>query len=125
MTNTTKMTKKMRYEALLTLDAVKEIDGMVDFINHELELLARKASSDSKAKAKTSAENEMIASLILGAINANQLYRASEIQAAVPELMPPLYTLPKITAVLGQLCEQQKMERITEKGKSYYKMLAD
>ena len=37
-----KITKRERFQSLLTLSQVQADPGMVEFINHELELLAKK-----------------------------------------------------------------------------------
>ena len=55
MTKTTftrKPTKRMQFEALLNLADVQANSSLVDFINHEIELLDKKNSADKKPTAK-------------------------------------------------------------------------
>ena len=46
-----KMTKRDYFTALLEIEEVKSNDAMVEFIEHELELLAKKNSSERKPTA--------------------------------------------------------------------------
>ena len=64
MTNNKKMTKRDYFNALLALEAVKADSALVDFINHELELLAKKNASEKKLT-PTQKENLNIQEAIL------------------------------------------------------------
>ena len=68
-----KITKRERFESLLKLSAVQADPGLVDFINHELELLAKKNSADKKPTAQQVA-NEGIKQAILDGMEDNRLY---------------------------------------------------
>ena len=55
---TKKITKRERYAQLLAISAVAANKELVDFINHEVELIDRK--NTSRSMTKTQAENEVI-----------------------------------------------------------------
>ena len=53
-----KMTKREKFELLLTIAEVQENEMLVEFINHELELLAKKNATGTLRKpTKTQLEN--------------------------------------------------------------------
>ena len=79
---TKKITKRDRFNALLAIPAVKADPDMVAFIEHELELLAKKNSADKKPTAQQTA-NEAIKSAIVEAMEADRLYTVTEIQKSV------------------------------------------
>ena len=74
MTNTKKLTKRDHFNALLAIADVAQNQTLVDFINHELELLAKKNSSEKKPTAVQIA-NEGIKADILEGMEANKLYQ--------------------------------------------------
>ena len=65
------MTKRDYFNALLNVEEVKENPAMIDFINHELELLSKKNASDRKATA-TQVENESIKAVIVEGMTENR-----------------------------------------------------
>ena len=77
----TKITKKDNYNALLAIPAVAENETLVAFINHELELLAKKAENRSAKPTVRQAQNAEIKSAIVASLEKGKLYRCSEIQA--------------------------------------------
>ena len=62
MTNT-KMTKKDYFKALLAIEEVNANSAMVNFINHEIELLEKK--NGKRKPTKTQEENEIIKELVI------------------------------------------------------------
>lgn len=77
----TKITKKDNYNALLALDEVKANPALVEFIKHELELLAKKAESRSTKPTVRQDENAKIKDDIVSKMVYGQWYRCAEIQA--------------------------------------------
>lgn len=77
----TKITKKDNYNALLALDEVKANPALVEFIEHELELLAKKAESRSTKPTVRQDENAKIKDDIVSKMVYGQWYRCAEIQA--------------------------------------------
>jgi hypothetical protein len=77
----TKTTKKDHYTALLALSEVQENPALVEFIEHELELLAKKAENRSTKPTVRQDENAKIKDDIVSKMVYGQWYRCSEIQA--------------------------------------------
>lgn len=80
-----KVTKKDNYNALLSLEQVQANPALVAFIEHELELLAKKAAAPSKPTVRQ-AENAEIKTAIVAALEKGKAYRCSEIQSLIPAL---------------------------------------
>ena len=112
-----KKTKKIFYNELLEI--VKGNVELETFINHELELLDKK--SNSKTPSKTQIENENIKDTILNVlVNCAKELTITDIQAqdtALAEL-----SNQKISALLTQLIKEQKVVRIVDKKKAYFKV---
>ncbi len=83
----TKITKKDNFNALLAIPAVAENEALVAFINHELELLAKKAENRSTKPTVRQAENAEIKAKIADALEGGKWYRCAEIKALIPELV--------------------------------------
>jgi len=119
MTNK-KMTKRDYYNALLGIEEVKKNEELVKFINHELELLAKKNSADKKPTAVQIA-NEGIKSVILETLTENEkMMTISEMQKANAELGE--MSNQRISALVRQLINDGKVERIEDKRKAYFKL---
>lgn len=109
-----KMTKKQYFGVLLEI--VKGNEDLENFINHEIELLDKKATSGTKTKNQV--ENESIKEEILNALN--EFGRA----VSVTELMNKVaYSNQKLSALLKQLVEENKVERVEEKRKVFFKAI--
>ena len=80
-----KVTKKDNFNALLALEQVQANPALVAFIEHELELLAKKASAPSKPTVRQ-AENAEIKKAIADSLKAGKWYRCAEIKALIPAL---------------------------------------
>ena len=114
---TKKITKRERFESLLKIPAVSADPGLVDFINHELELLAKKNSADKKPTAAQVA-NEGIKSAILEGMEANRLYTITEIQKSVPACTE--LSNQKVSALVRQLKDDGLIVKTEDKRKSYF-----
>lgn len=120
MTNK-KMTKRDYYNTLLALDEVKSNPTLVDFINHELELLAKKNSAEKKPTAVQVA-NEGIKEVILETLaDSGKMMTISEMQKANEELAE--LSNQRISALVRQMLADGKVERIEDKRKAYFKAL--
>ena len=116
MTNK-KITKRDRFNALLNMAEVKANPDMVAFIEHELELLAKKNSADKKPTAQQTA-NEAIKSAIVEAMEANRLYTVTEIQKSVAECAD--LSNQRVSALLRQLKDEGAVVRTEDKRKAYF-----
>lgn len=118
-----KMTKREKFELLLTIAEVQENEMLVEFINHELELLAKKNASGTLRKpTKTQIENENLIEVIFAKLQATgEAMTISEIQAN-DEMLEGL-TNQKMSALLKKLVDSQKVEKYIEKKKTYFKAI--
>ena len=123
MTNTSnrKPTKRDRFNALLNIDAVKNDADLVAFIEHEIELLAKKNAGDKKPTAKQM-ENDAVKQVILDEMTANpdKLYTVTELIKGVPELAE--YSNQRVSALLRQMIEANAVVKTVDKRKSYFSL---
>ena len=109
-----RLTKKDYFEMIKGICADRA--DIVDFCNHEIELLNRKNSTN--AKSKTQIENDNIKVEILNAL------RQFENGATISELMEIVpYSNQKLTALVKQLKDENKVVRTEIKKKAYFKVI--
>lgn len=127
-TTTTKLTKTMKYDMLLAIEEVNSNPILVEFINHEKELIAKKNTTDRKPT-KVQVANVELAKNILEVMNCGQIYTVSEI---LKNLNDSALTQSKISAVIRPMLTVTKdgtvnpngvIERFEEKGKAYFRKL--
>ena len=116
-----KLTKRDRFEALLKMTEVQANPDMVAFIEHEIELLAKKNAGDKKPTAKQM-ENDAVKQVILDEMTANpdKLYTVTDLIKGVPELAD--YSNQRVSALLHQMINANGVERIVDKRKSYFRL---
>lgn len=107
---------------LLAISEVTKNKSLVDFINHELELLEKKSTSNKMSK--TQQENQEIKKLILE--DFKQIGKAvtiSELQELSKDLQD--YSNQKLTSLVTQLYNKGNgvLTREEVKGKAYYSIL--
>lgn len=114
-----KMTKKDYFRMLKGIDKVAENGELVQFIDHEIELLERKNSADRKLSGNALA-NVALKEEIMEIVSSepDRLFTATEIQKA----MKGEYTNQRVSALLKQLKEEGKVEKIEDKRKSFFKL---
>ena len=117
-----KMTKREKFEMLAKIEEVKANPILAEFIDHELELLAKKNASGSDKPTAVQIANNGIKEEILDCMadEPNRLFTISEMQKVIPccaEL-----TNQRISALVRQLKEDGKVERIEEKRKAYFRI---
>ena len=117
MSNAKKITKREKFEMLLKIETVKENPMLVEFIEHEIELLAKKNGSDKKPTATQSANNEL-KDAILDAMETGKKYTITDIIKTVPECAE--LTNQKVSALVRQLLLANLVERVEEKKKAYF-----
>lgn len=118
MTNK-KITKRDRFTELLTLAEVKANPELVSFIEHEIELLAKKNSADKKPTAQQTA-NEAIKADILATMEEGKLYTITELMKIVPSCAD--LTNQRVSALVRQMLSVS-IERIEDKRKAYFKKI--
>lgn len=115
----TKLTKKEKFAMLKAIPAVAENPVLVEFIDHEVELLNKKNTSEKKPTANQIA-NEAIKAEILCAMEFDKLYTCTDIIKEV-EVCNGL-NVQKVSPLMNQLVEAGKLEKLTEKRKTYFKL---
>lgn len=117
MANEKKMTKRDYFNTLLTLNEVKANPALVEFVNHEIDLLAKKNSAEKKPTAVQQA-NEGIKEAIFNGMAANTLYTISELQKKIPECAE--LTNQRISALVRQMVVDGLVTRTEDKRKAYF-----
>ena len=119
---TVKVTKKDYFNALRALVVNTEVENktaLIDFIDNELALLAKKANSAKSQPSKAQAENEGIKTAIIAALNeAEKALTITEFQTAYPEFAE--YSNQKLSALFKQLVDAGAVEKTVVKKKSYF-----
>ena len=114
-----KLTKKDYFNELKGL--VSDRQDLVDFIDHEIELLSKKSSRT--APTKTQVENEKIKEKIVATlVELNKYATITDIQNANTELAD--LSNQKISALLKQLYDNKVIDKVIDKKKAYFKASA-
>lgn len=112
-----KKTKKDFFNELLEIEVVASNKEMVDFINHEIELLSRKRNSNTMTK--TQVENENIKNVIVETLQeVAKFVTISELQENNSELAE--LSNQKISALLKQLVDTEVIKKQVVKKKAYF-----
>lgn len=124
MANSTKLTKAQKFAMLKAIPSVAENSTLVEFIDHELELLAKKNSSEKKPSANQVA-NEGIKADILEGMAEGKLYTITDLIKEIPACAD--LTNQRVSALIRQLMANGSVERVEEKRKAYFRkvVLAD
>ena len=93
--------------------------AVIDFANHEIELLNKKSSSSSGKQTKTQLENESYKEIIL------ETLKTADKPITISELMRRNETIAelsnqRVSAMLSQLWKVEKIVRTYEKKKAYF-----
>ena len=117
MTNK-KVTKREKFEMLKALSEVKANPMLTEFIDHELELLAKKNASEKKPTAQQVA-NEGLKDVILEVLKSNGgLMTITDIQKSAEELAD--LSNQRISALVRQMVDAGEVIRTEDKRKAYF-----
>ena len=116
-TSNRKPTKRDRFNALLSIEAVKADAELVEFINHEIELLDKKNAAERKPTPKQ-VENAGIKTAIAAWFEADTQYLAADVVKGCPACEG--LTAQRVSALLGQLVADGVLTRTEDKRKNYY-----
>lgn len=119
-TSTPKLTKAQKFAMLRAIPAVAENAMLVEFIDHEVELLTKKNSADKKPTAQQVA-NAGIATAIIEGMEPNRLYTVTEVIKSIPACAE--LTNQRVSALLRQLVEAGKVKRTEDKRKAYFSLV--
>ena len=135
MEKTTRITKAMRFEDIkaedyqagekeVIPDFSRNIEDAVDFIDHEVNLLAKKNSGENKKQTKTQQENEGYKALILEFLatlsDTSAGVTCTEIIKGVAEFEG--FSTQKISPLVRQLMAADKVTKTEVKGKALFRL---
>lgn len=110
-----KLTKKEKFD--MVLNYIQDNDMLVEFIENEIYLLNKKASSSSKTQ--TQIANEKIKLEIIKALsNCDRPVTITELQEQDSDMKK--YSNQKISALLRQLVLDEQVKKIQDKKKTYF-----
>ena len=118
-TTNKKITKRDRFNALLSLSEVQANADLVAFIEHEIELLDKKNSGEKKPTAQQTA-NEVIKQGIIKGMQKGRLYTVTELIKEIDECAD--LTNQKVSSLLRQLISENKVVKSIDKRKSYFQI---
>ena len=113
-----RVTKREYFSRLIEIVEGVAVDNsaeIVDFLNHEIELLSKK----SNVKTKTQKENEVLVERVFDALVAvERPVTVSELQAADAEIGD--MSNQKVSALLKKLKDAGRVVRVDDKKKAYF-----
>lgn len=116
-TITKKPTKRENFTTLLNLAEVKANPKLVEFINHEIELLDKKSATEKKPT-PTQVANDALKVAILDNMEEGRMYTVTDLIKSVPECAD--LTNQKVSALMRQLVEDKQVARVEDKRKTYF-----
>lgn len=114
---TKKMTKKEMFAALMAKYDMNEEEKA--FLNHEIELLAKKAGKDRKPTANQLA-NQALKAEMLELMEDNRVYTCTELSKELQKNHTEDISVNKTSALLTQLISDGLVAKTVEKRKSYF-----
>lgn len=121
MANTKKMTKRDYFNILRSSypETASNYADVIGFIDHELELLAKKNASDKKPTAQQIA-NDAIKEAILDGMADGELYTITDLIKTIPACAD--LTNQRVNALLKQMydCAEPSIVRSVDKRKAYF-----
>lgn len=119
MSNAKKMTKREMYEMIKANHNLSADE--IAFIDHELELLAKKNSAEKKPTAVQVA-NEGIKADILNGMEIGKKYTITDLMKEIPACAE--LSNQRVSALVRQLVTDGAVERTEEKRKAYFHKVA-
>lgn len=119
----TKLTKKDYFKMVAGVIENSNVENKAElqnFISHEIELLEKKAQSRGTDNAKTRENNEIIEKIYNALAEIGRAVTITELQAEIPEFGE--YTNQKISALMKKLVDSNRVVKIVDKKKSYFKI---
>ena len=119
MEKTVKITKRMRFEEIIKIAEELGNQGLVDFAKHEIILLDKKAQSKSTGK-NAQEHNELMNKIAENLKTIGRAVTITELQKESKEMAE--YSNQKISAMLKKMLDNNTVEKIVDKKKSYFKL---
>ena len=120
MTNTTerKITKRERFAEIIEIVTELGKEDLIDFCNHEIELLDKKASKSGESKSKK--ENEELMNILYDElVGIGKAVTITEFMKASPTVAERELSNQKITSLFTKM-KGERVEKAVLKGKAYY-----
>lgn len=115
-----KMTKREWYAVLVGIvegSDYADKDGALDFINHEVELLAKKSGKTGKTKVQK--ENEVLVEQVFDElVTMGKPMTVTELQGASEFFAQ--FSNQKLSALLKKLKDAERIDKVVEGKKSYF-----
>lgn len=112
-----KITKKEMFAELKEIVERMDRADLVAFVEHEIELLNKKASN--KAQTKTQKENEVLVERLYDVLKEiGKAVTITEIQNASDEFKD--LSNQKVSALMTKLVKAERVVKVSEKNKSYF-----
>lgn len=122
MTKMTKMEKFAMVKAMLESSNVEQKDMLIEFVEHEMDLLSRKSSKGTQTK--TQKENEILLDRLEEALEEmTDWVTISQFQEFSCEDVARLSN-QKLSALLRKLIDRGSVVKTTEKKKSYFALVS-
>ena len=112
-----KLTKKEKFEMLKAIPAVQENGMLIEFINHEIELLAKKGAGGEKKMTATQKVNEGVKTTILESMEPGKLYSITDMIKQFDCCMD--MSNQRVNALVRQMMPE-KVERVEVKRRAYF-----
>lgn len=113
-----KLTKKEKFAMIK--EYIQDNEMLMEFVENEINLLNKKASSS--AKTQTQKANENLKERIVELLKTKDMqYTITDFQNAFEEMKE--YSNQKLSALFTQLYKENKVERIVDKKKTYFKAI--
>ena len=112
-----KMTKREKFEMLKTISAVAENAMLMEFIDHELEILARKNSPANKKLTANQLVNEGVKETIIQTMEPGKLYSITDMIKTIPCCND--MSNQRVNALVRQMVPE-KIERVVVKRRAYF-----
>lgn len=113
-----KTTKKEFFGMLLEMESVKANAELVDFINHEIELLNKKASKS--ASKRENANSELAGKLVEELREIGKAVTISEFMKLSEVTKTEGLSNQKISSIFSKLKDSDEVTRTVIKGKAYF-----
>ena len=120
MTNTTerKITKRERFAEIIEIVTELGREDLVDFCNHEIKLLDKKASKSGESKTKK--ENEELMNILHEElVTIGKAVTVTEFMKASPTVAERELSNQKITSLFTKM-KGERVDKVVLKGKAYY-----
>lgn len=118
------MTKRNFYNEIIELANDCERQDIIDFCNHEIELLDKKKSSGkTKENEKLTASVELVYSELarIGKSTASDLIAKCNLNSLANE--NGIVSTQKVSALLKKLVDSGRVEKVVEKKKTYFSVV--